>query len=64
LNSKDLAVCDRVLAEIKREFALSDDSEEVQRSAAIIIELFRQGVHDEVHLKALVFAARGKFDGR
>lgn len=42
LNSEDLAVCDRVLAELKREFALSDDSEEVERSAAIIIELFER----------------------
>ena len=33
---------------------------EVSRSAAIIIELYRQGVHDEEQLKTLVFATRGK----
>jgi hypothetical protein len=49
-----------VLDVLKAEFGLADDDEDVARSAAIIIELYRQGVHDEEQLKTLVFATRGK----
>jgi stress response protein SCP2 len=62
LNSDDLATCDLVLKAVKAEFSLSDGCDEVARSASIIIELYRQGVHDPEQLKALVFAARGKLD--
>jgi hypothetical protein len=62
LTSDDLAVCDRVLAALKTELNLDDGSEELTRSASIIIELYRQGVHNEQQLKVLVYAARGKFD--
>ena len=60
MTSEDLALCQQVLAAVKVEFKLDDDDEETSRRAAIIIELFRQGVHDVEQLKALVFAARGK----
>jgi hypothetical protein len=60
LTSDDLATCQNVLDALKAEFGLADDDEEVSRSAAIIIELYRQGVHGEEELKTLVFAARGK----
>ncbi|MBB3310314.1 hypothetical protein FHT78_002057 [Rhizobium sp. BK196] len=60
LTSDDLAVCQKVLDAVKAEFKFADDEEEVSRSAAIIIELYRQGVHDEEQLKTLVFATRGK----
>lgn len=62
LNSDDLAICDRVLAAVKAEFSLDEGSEELIRSASIIIELYRQGVHNEQQLKVLLYAARGKLD--
>ncbi|MBB3660726.1 hypothetical protein FHX15_005997 [Rhizobium sp. BK650] len=62
LTSDDLAICDRVLADVKAEFSLDEGSEELTRSASIIIELYRQGVRTEQQLKMLVYAARGKFD--
>ncbi|MBB3595758.1 hypothetical protein FHX08_006175 [Rhizobium sp. BK529] len=60
LTSDDLAACQKVLDAVKAEFRLADDDGEVGHSAAIIIELYRQGVHDEERLKTLVFATRGK----
>jgi hypothetical protein len=60
LTSEDLAVCQRVLDAVKAEFQLTDDDDETSRSAAIIIELYRQAVHDFDRLKILAFAARGK----
>lgn len=60
LTSEDLAVCQQVLEAVKAEFQLLDDDEETSRTAAITIELYRQGVHDVDRLKVLVFAARGK----
>jgi hypothetical protein len=60
MRSEDLAVCQQVLEAVKAEFHLEDDDEEVSRSAAITIELYRQGVRDFEQLKILVFAARGK----
>lgn len=60
LTSDDLAKCQAVLDALKTEFGLADDDEEVSRSAAIIVELYRQGVHDEEQLKTLVFATRGR----
>lgn len=60
LTSDDLAICQNVLDVLKDEFGLADDDEDVARSAAIIIELYRQGVHDAEQLKTLVFATRGK----
>ncbi|PWI49889.1 hypothetical protein B5K03_33655 [Rhizobium phaseoli] len=60
LTSEDLAVCEQVLNAVKAEFQLEADDEETARAASIIIELYRQGVHNFDQLKILVFAARGK----
>ena len=60
MTSQDLAVCQQVLEAVKAEFQLADDDAETSRSAAITIELYRQGVRDVDQLKVLVFAPRGK----
>lgn len=60
MRSEDLAICQQVLEAVKAEFQLEDDDEEVSRSAAITIELYRQGVRNFEQLKVLVFAARGR----
>jgi hypothetical protein len=60
MTSEDLAVCQQVLEAVKAEFQLGDGDEETLRSAAITIELYRQGVRNFDQLKVLVFAARGK----
>ena len=60
MTSEDLAVCQEVLDAVKSEFQLDADDEETSRAASIIIELYRQGVHNFDQLKVLVFAARGK----
>ncbi len=62
LTSDDLAICDRVLATGKAEFGLDEGSEELTQSASIIIELYREGVHNEQQLSVLGCGARGKFD--
>lgn len=60
MTSEGLALCAQVLEAVKAEFQLSDNDEEMSRSAAIIIELYRQGIRNFDQLKILVFAARGK----
>jgi hypothetical protein len=60
MTSEDLAICQRVLDTVKDEFKLDADDEETVRAAAIIIEPYRQRVHNFDQLKVLVFAARGK----
>jgi len=46
---------DGILARLK----VGKDSEEAQRAAAIIIELYRQGVHNDTQLIELAAVARG-----
>ncbi len=60
MTSEDLAICQRVLDAVKAEFQLDRDDEETARIAAVVIELYRQGVHNFDQLKVLVSAARGK----
>lgn len=60
MTSEDLAICQDVLDAVKAEFQLDRDDEETARIAAVIIELYRQGVHNFNQLKVLVFAAGGK----
>jgi len=60
MTSEDLAICQRVLDAVKAEFQLEADDEETSRAASIIIELYRQGIHNFDQLKVLVFASRGK----
>ncbi len=62
MDSEDLAVCQRVLDAVKAEFDLDADDEETARTAAIIIELYRQGIHNIDQLRVLAFAARGKIE--
>ncbi|MBW9115638.1 hypothetical protein JNB88_18550 [Rhizobium cauense] len=59
LTSEDLSKCQLALEEFCRENDVEAASEEGERAAAIIIELYQQGIHDEQHLKQLVDAARG-----
>ncbi|MDO3433967.1 hypothetical protein QWJ46_14875 [Rhizobium sp. CBN3] len=66
LDSRDLETCQRVFDKLSADYAVARDSEEAQRMAGIIIELYRQGVRDPNHLQSMVEAARGLFepDGR
>jgi hypothetical protein len=52
LTSNDLDICLKV----------GKDTEEAQRVAAIIIELYRQGVHKDTQLVELAAGARGISD--
>jgi hypothetical protein len=59
LHPDDLRKCQLVFDEIKREFELEPGTDEMDRVAAITIELYQQGVRDVRQLKQLVGAARG-----
>jgi hypothetical protein len=60
LDSNDLLRCQQVFEELKRDFGDVDDAEEVNRLAAITIELYRQGVRRKDQLRTMVAAARGR----
>lgn len=62
LHSKDLAVCQKVFDEIQSSAGFVKNSEEADRVATILVELYRQGVHEPDHLKTMVRAARGIFE--
>jgi hypothetical protein len=62
LTSNDLDICQRALDEILARLKVGKDTEEAQRAAAIIIELYRQGVHKESQLIELAAATRGISD--
>ncbi len=59
LTSNDLDICQRALDGILARLKVGKDSEEAQRAAAIIIELYRQGVHNDTQLIELAAVARG-----
>lgn len=59
LTSEDLSKCQAALEQYCRQNHIEAASDEGQRAASIIIELYRQGIHDEHQLKLLVHAARG-----
>ncbi len=59
LTSSDLDICQRALDRILARLRVGKDTEEAQRAAAIIIELYRQGVHNDTQLVELAAAARG-----
>ncbi|KAA1176642.1 hypothetical protein FP026_27795 [Rhizobium tropici] len=61
LDTRDLQLCQRVFDEIRAAADIPRKSEEGERIAAIVIELFRQGVRNPEHLKLLVQGARGTF---
>ena len=58
LDSLDL--CQRAFDALLIELKLRKDSEEAERVAAMIIELYRQGIHDERQLAILVGGTGGK----
>ncbi len=59
LDSNDLLRCQQVFEELKNELGVVEDAEEVNRLAAITIELYRQGVRRKDQLRTMVAAARG-----
>ncbi len=63
LTSEDLARCHLILEEFCTLNGVALPSEEADRVAAIIIELYQQGVHELHHLRPLVAAARGVLKG-
>lgn len=62
LDSRDLEICQRVFDKIRSDYQVEKDSDEAERTASIIIELYRQGVRDPNHLQSMVEAARGLFE--
>ncbi|MGO8095706.1 hypothetical protein [Rhizobium leguminosarum] len=62
LDSRDLETCQRVLDKLSADYGVARDSDEAERTASIIIELYRQGVRDPDHLQSMVEAARGLFE--
>ncbi|MGI2031829.1 hypothetical protein ACRQ1B_05485 [Rhizobium panacihumi] len=59
LDSNDLMRCQQVFEELKQDMG-DIDAEEVNRLAAITIELYRQGVRRKDQLRTMVAAARGR----
>ena len=62
LDSRDLAACQQVFDKLSADYAVARNSDEAERMASIIIELYRQGVRDPNHLQSMVEAARGLFE--
>jgi hypothetical protein len=62
LDSRDLETCQRVFDRLSADYGVARDSDEAERMASIIIELYRQGVRDPDHLQSMVEAARGLFE--
>lgn len=60
----DLEACQRVFDAIAAKAGVDRRSEEGERIASILVQLYRQGVHDPQHLDAMVSAARGIFAKR
>lgn len=60
LESADLDICQRAFNALLIELDIAKDTEEAERVAAVIIELYQQGVHDEHQLAVLAGGARGK----
>ena len=60
LTSDDLNVCNLVLDRLVKKLGIASDKDSVASLAAIIIELFRQGVHDVEQLELLAGATRGQ----
>lgn len=58
LTSEDLRICNDVLKALSREQGIEKDKEAVTRLAAMIIELYRQGVRDPGQLAVLAGATR------
>ncbi|MEQ1409737.1 hypothetical protein ABK249_33075 [Neorhizobium sp. Rsf11] len=55
----DLAVCQQVFDEIRAGTGIARESEEGERIATIVVELYRQGIREPRHLKTMVQEVRG-----
>lgn len=62
LDSGDLEICQHVFDDLRTMADVPRRSEEGERIAAIVVELYRQGVRSPEHLKTMVLAARGLFE--
>ncbi|RFB93603.1 hypothetical protein B5K11_13880 [Rhizobium leguminosarum bv. trifolii] len=58
LASEDLDVCRRVHEALCHELQIDRSGEKAARLGALIIELYRQGVHDETQLRLLAGGKR------
>ncbi|MDL2410128.1 hypothetical protein PY650_31840 [Rhizobium calliandrae] len=54
LDSTDLDICQRAFDAILIKRNIARDTEEAEQIAAMVIELYRQGVHDENQLVKLI----------
>ena len=61
LYARDRALCQHVFDDVRTDAGVARESEEGERIAAIVVELYRQGVQDPGHLRTMVQAARGLF---
>lgn len=64
LDSLDLDLCQRAFDALLVELNIRRDSEEAEHAAAMIIELYRQGIHDERQLAILASESDGKARSR
>ncbi|MBB4117293.1 MULTISPECIES: hypothetical protein [Rhizobium] len=62
LDSRDLETCQHVFDKLRADYTIARDSDEAERMASIIIEIYRQGVRDPNQLQSMVEAARGLFE--
>lgn len=62
LDSRDLEICQHVFDDLRTMADVPRKSDEGERIAAIVVELYRQGVRNPEHLKTMVQAARGLFE--
>jgi len=56
LTSEDLAICNTVFDDLRGRHRIKDDKVGASRLAAIIIELYRQGVREPAQLALLAGA--------
>ncbi|EPE97052.1 hypothetical protein [Rhizobium grahamii] len=63
-DARDLAACQPVFNQVLTEGGLEKGSEEADRIAAILVKLYREGVHDPAHLAMMVRTARGLLETR
>ncbi|CAN7657041.1 hypothetical protein [Rhizobium sp. LjRoot258] len=57
-DAQDLAACQSVFDELLKEMGVAKESEEAGRIAAVVIDLYQQGVRDPSRLKVMVENAR------
>ncbi|RWY79940.1 hypothetical protein EHI44_30800 [Rhizobium leguminosarum] len=60
-DGRDLIVCQTVFNKLQAQLRTVVDAEEANRIAAIIVDLYRQGIRDPEQLKVMIEAARGIF---